>query len=123
MSRWQGRLERRQAFLARLVDFGAELFAITATCVRAKAEGGARPEAVELADLFCRHARLRAEGHFTALWTNTDAADVRLARGVGEGRYEFLEAGVVPPPSGGLWVSAYEHGATSVPDVRRRIPR
>jgi len=29
---------------------------------------------VELADLFCRQARLRAEAHFAALWDNTDSA-------------------------------------------------
>src|SRR5690606_37542110 len=54
MSRWQGRLERKQAFLGRLVDIGAELFAMSAACVRARAERDTHPEGVELADLFCR---------------------------------------------------------------------
>jgi alkylation response protein AidB-like acyl-CoA dehydrogenase len=123
MARWQGRLERRQAFLARLVNIGAELFAVTAACVRARAERQTRPEVVALADLFCRQARLRAEAQFAALWTNTDRADVRLARQVGEGRYGFLEAGIVPPPEDGPWVAGYEPGASRVPDLRRRVPR
>jgi alkylation response protein AidB-like acyl-CoA dehydrogenase len=123
MVRWRATLERRQAYLARLVEIGAELFAVTAACVRAKAERATRPEGVELADAFCRQARLRAESSFHALWHHTDAADVHLARAVGEGRYEFLEAGVVPPPSQGRWVSAYAHGAATVPDVRRRPAR
>jgi hypothetical protein len=123
MARWQGRLERRQAYLARLVEIGAELYAVTATCVRAKAERDSRPAGMELADLFCAQARLRAEGHFRALWTNTDAADVGLARRVAEGRYEFLEQGILPPPSDGAWVSTWEPGPATVPDVRRRIPR
>ena len=36
MARWQGGLERRQGFLARVVDIGAELFAMAASCVRAQ---------------------------------------------------------------------------------------
>ena len=35
MARWQGGLERKQGFLARVVDIGAELFAVSASCVRA----------------------------------------------------------------------------------------
>src|SRR5690606_31126562 len=38
MSRWQGGMEERQAFLARLVDIGAELFAMSAAVVRAETE-------------------------------------------------------------------------------------
>ena len=38
MSRWQDRLERKQGFLFRVVDIGAELFAMSASCVRAQAE-------------------------------------------------------------------------------------
>ena len=41
MARWQGRLERRQAFLGRIVDIGAELFAMSAVCVRAQMDAGA----------------------------------------------------------------------------------
>src|SRR5712691_11136928 len=36
MGRWQGRLERKQGFLGRIVDIGAELFAMSAVCVRAQ---------------------------------------------------------------------------------------
>lgn len=123
MARWQGKLERKQGFLSRLVEIGAELYAVTATCVRAHAERETRPEGVELADQFCRQARLRTEARFAALWRNTDAADVTLARKVSEGRYEFLEAGILPPASDGPWVAGWEPGPSTVPDVRRRIPR
>jgi hypothetical protein len=124
MARWQGKLERRQAFLARLVEIGAELYAVTATCVRAKAERETRPEGIELADQFCTQARLRTEARFRELWRNTDAGDVKLARRVSEGRYEFLEAGILPPGGGdGAWVAGWEPGPSTVPDVRRRIPR
>lgn len=38
MLRWRGGLERKQGFLGRVVDVGAELFAMTAVCVRAQAQ-------------------------------------------------------------------------------------
>nr|WP_306206333.1 acyl-CoA dehydrogenase family protein [Actinoplanes sp. RD1] len=119
MSRWQGRLERKQAFLGRIVDIGAELFAMSAVCVRARSD---RPEATELADLFCRQSRLRVDALFAALWTNTDAIDAEAARRVLGGRYAFLEEGVQAPPADKPWVARYEPGPATVPDVRRRIP-
>jgi hypothetical protein len=123
MARWQGRLERKQGFLARLVEIGAELYAVTATCVRANAERERHPEAVELADAFCRQARLRAEAHFRALWRNTDTGDVKLAKQVMADRYGFVEAGILPPPTEHPWVAEWEHGPATVQDVRRRLPR
>jgi hypothetical protein len=122
MSRWQGKLERKQGFLGRIVDVGAELFAMSAVCVRARAERRDRPEGVELADLFCRQARLRAEALFAALWDNTDSLDVKVAGRVLDGRYAFLEEGVVTGPSDGAWVAAWQPGPATVADVRRRIP-
>ncbi|GIE95339.1 acyl-CoA dehydrogenase family protein [Paractinoplanes rishiriensis] len=122
MSRWQGKLEKKQGFLGRIVDIGAELFAMSAVCVRARAERKTRPEGVELADLFCHQARLRAEALFDGLWANTDARDVRVARRVLEGRYSFVEDGIVLPPDDLAWVAAWEPGPAVVDDVRRRIP-
>lgn len=122
MSRWQGKLERKQGFLARIVNIGAELFAMSAACVRARAERDSRPEGVELADLFCQQARVRVEALFTALWENTDSLDVAAARRVVEGRYRFLEEGIVSTPTAGAWVAPWQPGPATVPDVRRRIP-
>jgi alkylation response protein AidB-like acyl-CoA dehydrogenase len=122
MSRWQGKLERKQAFLGRIVDIGAELFAMSAVCVRARAEKESQPAGVELADLFCRQARLRAEALFGALWENTDSVDGEAARRVLDGRYAFLESGIVPRSTEGAWVSAWQPGPATVDDVRRRIP-
>jgi alkylation response protein AidB-like acyl-CoA dehydrogenase len=123
MSRWQGKMERKQGFLGRIVDIGAELFAMSAVCVRARAERVARPEGVELADIFCRQARLRAEALFTALWDNTDTLDNKVAKRVLDGRYAFLEEGVITPQSDLGMVAAWQPGPATVPDVRRRIPR
>ncbi|MFC6084437.1 acyl-CoA dehydrogenase family protein [Sphaerisporangium aureirubrum] len=107
MSRWQGRLEHKQGFLSRVVDVGAELFAITATCVRAKEESATLGSApLEVADTFCHQARLRAESLLARLWENSDARDVRLARHVMEGRYPFVEDGILDPSLDGPWIAA-----------------
>ncbi|HEY2675133.1 MAG TPA: acyl-CoA dehydrogenase family protein [Rugosimonospora sp.] len=118
MARWQGKLERKQGFLGRVVDVGAELFAMSAACVRARASGDAERE---LADLFCRQARLRVEALFSGMWDNTDALDVTAAKRIVEGRYAFLEEGVLPPPQEGDWVETWQPGPSTEQDVRRRI--
>ena len=120
MARWQGRLERKQGFLGRIVDIGAELFAISAVCVRAHddAEAGT---AAELASAFCVQARSRVEELFRQLWHNTDADDVRLARRVLSGRYAWLEADIIDPSLPGPWVAAAEPGPSKMANVHRHI--
>ncbi|MEU4696881.1 acyl-CoA dehydrogenase family protein [Nonomuraea dietziae] len=111
MSRWQGRLEHRQAFLGRIVDIGAELFAMTAVCVRADEDSrdlGRRP--MELADVFCRQARIRVDTLFDRLWDNSDAHDARVAGYVLDGRYTFVEEGILDPSVEGPWIAAPADG-------------
>ncbi|WFE48705.1 acyl-CoA dehydrogenase family protein [Verrucosispora sp. WMMD1129] len=120
MSRWQGKMERKQAFLGRVVDIGAELFAMSAVCVRAHAERDTRPENVELADLFCRQARVRVDALFTALWENTDSIDVTAAKRILAGRYTALEDGVIPPPADLPWVAPWTPGPSTAPSTARR---
>jgi len=119
MARWRGKMERKQGFLGRVVDIGAELFAMSAACVRARISGD--PAELELADLFCRQSRVRVDALFTALWHNTDGVDVRAARRVVEGRYAFLEEGILPLSDEGDWVSTWEPGPSTVEDARRRL--
>ncbi|WP_433114785.1 acyl-CoA dehydrogenase family protein [Micromonospora sp. CA-246542] len=122
MSRWQGKMERKQAFLGRIVDIGAELFAMSAVCVRATAERDTHPENVELADLFCRQARVRVDALFAALWDNTDSVDTAAAKRILAGRYASVEEGVVTPSAELPWVARWEPGPSTAEDVRRRIP-
>jgi alkylation response protein AidB-like acyl-CoA dehydrogenase len=119
MARWQGRLEHRQAFLGRIVDIGAELFAIAATCSRAHASG--RAEERELADLFSRQARHRAVVLEHELWNNTDAADVVVAKNVLSGRYLFEEEGVLPLADEGEWVATWQPGPSTEPNLLRNL--
>src|ERR1700733_8979652 len=126
MARWQGKLERRQGFLGRLVDVGAELFAMSAVCVRAQldaAEGSGRRghTGYELADAFCAQARMRCDELFGQLWKNTDSGDAVLARQVLAGRYTWLEQGVLDPSIPGPWVAETPPGPSKQENVHRHI--
>ncbi len=109
MSRWQGRLEYRQVFLGRIVDIGAELYAMTAACVRAQMLREDDPEqgalAAELADAFCTQARVRADVLFHGLWRNADATNRRLAKHVLEGRHPWAEEGVLLLDDDAPWIA------------------
>jgi hypothetical protein len=118
MSPWQGKLEHKQRFLGRIVDIGAELFAMTAACVRAQ-DDRTDESAVELADAFCRQARIRADQLFDELWRNSDATDRALAREVLDGRHEWLEEGIVDPSIEGPWIA--QDGGAAKSDVHRTI--
>ncbi|MFE5483294.1 acyl-CoA dehydrogenase family protein [Streptomyces sp. NPDC056527] len=125
MSRWQGRMELKQAFLGRIVDIGAELFAMSAACVRAdllRNTDDHGKEAYALADAFCRQSRLRVEELFGRLWSNTDDLDRRVVDGVLAGRFEWLEAGVVDPSDDGPWIADAAPGASTEENVHRKIP-
>ncbi|WP_411123218.1 acyl-CoA dehydrogenase family protein [Streptomyces sp. x-19] len=122
MSRWQGKMETKQGFLGRIVDIGAELFAMSAACVRAehlRLTGNHGREAHQLADAFCRQARIRVEELFHRLWTNTDELDRKVVSGVLGGRYTWLEEGVVDPSGDGPWIADATPGRSTKDNVRR----
>ncbi|NUU22982.1 MAG: acyl-CoA dehydrogenase, partial [Streptomycetaceae bacterium] len=125
MARWQGRMERKQGFLGRVVDIGAELFAMSACCVRAEQLRRRDPEqgesAYALADLFCHQARLRCEDLFGRLWSNTDTLDVKVTAQVMAGRHRWLEDGVVDPSTAGAWIAASDPGPAKTANVHRTV--
>lgn len=126
MSRWQARMEAHQRFLGRVVDIGAELFAMAAACVRAEMLLADDPErgrsAQRLADAFCGQARQRVEVLFDELWGNTDATDRRLARAVLDGDFTWLEEGVLDPSEGtGPWIARWEPGPSTEESVWRAV--
>jgi alkylation response protein AidB-like acyl-CoA dehydrogenase len=95
MIRFGPRLEKRQSVLFRLVDVGAELFAMAAACSRAEMlRKKGQPEAVELADLFCRYARRRVRATFRTVFDNEDARTYAVARRVLDGKHQWLERGM-----------------------------
>jgi alkylation response protein AidB-like acyl-CoA dehydrogenase len=95
MVRYGPKLERKQAVLFRAVDIGAELFAMSAACVRAQMlkEKG-QPEAVALADTFCRNARVRIDELFRNLYGPNDDNMYKLAMSVLRGEHAWLEKGI-----------------------------
>jgi alkylation response protein AidB-like acyl-CoA dehydrogenase len=124
MSRWQGRMELKQNFLARIVDIGAELFAMSAACVRAEhlaATGEHGPDARRLADAFCRQAGIRVDELFARLWTNTDSTDHKLAKAVLDGSVGWLEEGIIDPSREGPWIADASPGPSTMDNVHRPI--
>ena len=104
MARWQAGTEAHGAFLGRIVDIGAELFAISAAVVYAQTQMREHPERAdetrELAEAFCNQAQHRTERLFHELWTNVDGDNHRLALDVLSGRHTWLEEGVIDPSAG-----------------------
>jgi alkylation response protein AidB-like acyl-CoA dehydrogenase len=80
------KLEREQLLLGRFVEIGTEIFAITATCLRARALLEREPGNPDyaglpaLVDYFCRASRLRIEEKFRAVRKNSDGAGYRVAQ-------------------------------------------
>ena len=125
MSRWQARLEHRQVFLGRIVDIGAELFAMAACCSRAEMMRQQDPrqgaQAYQLAAVFCAQSRIRVDELFHELWNNTDDADRRLSQKVLAGELTWLEAGVVDASEGtGPWIADWEPGPSQAVNVSRK---
>ena len=124
MSRWQGRMETKQGFLGRIVDIGAELFAMSAVCVRAellRTQGDHGREAYQLADAFCEQSRIRVEELFGRLWTNTDAIDHKVVKGVMGGAYTWLEEGIVDPSGDGPWIADTTPGPSKADNLHRPV--
>jgi hypothetical protein len=112
MGRYQARLEQKGHLLGRIVDIGAELYAIACACVYADTIGreqpGRREEAQELADLFCSQARRRADRLFADLWANDDDAQYKAAQKILSGRYEWFENDVLDPAGEGPMIPEHE---------------
>jgi hypothetical protein len=124
MARWQAGLEQKQALLGRIVDIGAELFAMSAVCTRAEAlrrqDRAIGDGAYRLADAFCAQSRLRVDELLHQLGHSTDAGDRGLARAVMAGKATWLERGIIDSSEGtGPWISTTPTGPSTAESVRR----
>src|SRR5262249_34839018 len=110
-------LEHKGELLGRVVDIGAELFAIAATCTYAHTLTRERPhhaqESLELADLFCRQARRRADVLFEALWHNDASERYPAAQELLHGRYDWFFDDVLDPAGDGPMLPAQHNLKTS----------
>ena len=115
MGRHQASLEQKGALLGRVVDIGAELFGISATCVYALTVGKREPEhkdeALELADMFSKQARRRADQLFSELFSNDDAFQYKAAQKVLEGRYSWFDSDVLDPAGSGPHIPVHDKPA------------
>jgi alkylation response protein AidB-like acyl-CoA dehydrogenase len=94
MARFGPKLEKRQSVLFRLVDVGAELFAMSCACVYAHQLMQQDPSnrgPARMADLFCRQARRRVKQSFRTVFDNDDGVTYRVAQEVLQGRHSWMD--------------------------------
>ncbi|MHB1330330.1 MAG: acyl-CoA dehydrogenase family protein, partial [Gemmatimonadales bacterium] len=97
MIRFGPRLEKKQSVLFRMVEIGADLFAMSATVAKAQLLAKKDPSnrgPIELADLFCRQTSWRVTVKFEEIFGNDDDRAYRLAQDVVERKYVWLEEGI-----------------------------
>jgi hypothetical protein len=109
MGRYQASLEQKGNMLGRIVDIGAELYAIACAVTYATTIG--TDEARELADLFAKQARRRADLLFAELWSNDDASQYKTAQKILDGRHTWFEADVLDPAGDGPMIPVHEEPA------------
>jgi hypothetical protein len=116
MSRWQGKLEKKQSFLGRIVDIGAELYGIACACVYSQTLASEDPanaaQYIELADLFCHQARRRTDRLLHDLWFNDDADNYDAAMKVLDGRYTMFERDIIDPAGEGPMMPSQSAGSS-----------
>jgi alkylation response protein AidB-like acyl-CoA dehydrogenase len=98
MVKFGPQLEKRQVLLGRLADIGADLFAISATCVYAQkllADGEPEAKVLALADDFVAQARLRIAQNFAGVSRNADESGYALAQQVVAGDHTWVERGIL----------------------------
>ncbi len=123
MGRHQASLEQKGALLGRVVDIGAELYAISCAVVYAQTIVREHPErrdsVNEIADLFCKQARSRAQVTFAELFHNDDATQYVSAKKVLGGEFRWFEADVLDPAGDGPMIpkDAHEVPAKNRADV------
>ncbi|MDH3455842.1 MAG: acyl-CoA dehydrogenase family protein [Gemmatimonadota bacterium] len=103
--RFGPKLEKRQAVLFRLVDIGAELFAMSAACSRAQMlrtskspeERARSGTAATLANTFCAMSRREIAQRFDELFDNDDVMVYKTAQRLMSNEMAWLEEGVPVP--------------------------
>lgn len=92
-------LEKKQLYLGRLMDIGVELFAMSATCSYAvhlqSTKHSSDASYKELTNLFCALSKSRIAAHFHSLKHNEDKESDLLAKNLLDGRYLWLEEGIL----------------------------
>jgi alkylation response protein AidB-like acyl-CoA dehydrogenase len=91
-------LEKRQVLLGRIADIGADLFAISASCVYAQKlihDGEPESKVLALVDDFAAQANHRIAQGFGAVAHNSDDHGYGVAQEVVAGEHTWLERGII----------------------------
>lgn len=97
---YQQRLESKQNILGRFVDIGTDLFVMSCICSYAASLVSQKKESyvgspIELADLFCREARMRILRKFQDVSSNQDRINTKIAQKLLAGEYAWLENNII----------------------------
>jgi alkylation response protein AidB-like acyl-CoA dehydrogenase len=95
MLRFGPALERKQGFLFRAVDAALELFALTASVMRAERRQGSDRGDRRVVQHVAFLARERFEEALRRMWHNEDKASYAFAQELAKGRHEWLEQGII----------------------------
>lgn len=98
MVKFGPKLEKRQVLLGRIADIGADLFALSATCVHAQKllnEGESADKVLTLVDDFRAQALLRVRQNFDRIAHNADQHGYDLTQQVVAGDHAWLERGIL----------------------------
>jgi alkylation response protein AidB-like acyl-CoA dehydrogenase len=98
MARYGPKLEKRQSVLFRMVDIGAELFAMSCACVYAQhlmKQDPSNQGPGRMASLFCRQSRRRVKLLFSQVFDNDDAITYRVAQEVLDGKHAWMDPEMV----------------------------
>ena len=103
MLMYQQKLESKQNILGRFVDIGADLFVMSGVCSYAVSQNkpkdnGPDGSPIDLADLFCRQAKVRIQRNFQDVYSNQDTITGKIAKKVLDGSYEWLENEIIKTP-------------------------
>ena len=119
MARWQAGTEDHGAFLGRIVDIGAELFAIAAAVVYAQTAIREHPERAaetrELAEAFCNQATRARSGCSTNCGATPTSPTTASRWTSSRAGTRWLEEGIIDPSAG-------DGPMVPSPDTDRGIP-
>ena len=98
MALYQKKLVSKQNILGRFIDIGTELFAMSCTLSYADSlleKGEKEKNSVELADLYCRKARIRIECLFADVNNNYDKLSNAVAKKLLLEEFDWLEDNII----------------------------
>ncbi|MFH1752560.1 MAG: acyl-CoA dehydrogenase family protein [Candidatus Omnitrophota bacterium] len=95
---YQKKLESKQNILNRFVDIGTDLFAMSCVCSYADSllkKGEKEKNCVDLADLYCRQARVRIKRRFKDVTNDYDRLSGKVAKKILAEEFAWLEDNII----------------------------